>query len=312
MSLRAVTGLVGLLASTAASPAQLVLCSQSPSLPKWMALPTAGGPAVTLKSASGLCATVMKGAALPCDPTGAGCLGAGDCATAPKFTLVKNGKTSNLKTMVGGKSFCVDAESGGSRVQLYECVNTANQGWSVGDGEIKETFSGNGATNGLIGLSNATACKQWGPPPPAPRPPPPPPSQFCPQYHPIHAGNVYDPSGPLIAEDGTFHTWEDAGAWSHWWSKDLVHWEGNFSTSTKFGGDTGSVSPTPSGVYAFWPIMGGPGKGSIASAKSLDPKGRLEEWDIRGATIPMPKRINAGESVSHFTRLRELELELLA
>lgn len=69
---------------------------------------------------------------------------------------------------------------------------------------------------------------------------------------------------------------------------------GNFSTSTHFGGDTGSVSPTPSGVYAFWPIMGGPGKGSIGSAKSLDPKAGLGSWDQRGPTIPMPKRINAG------------------
>ena len=130
---------------------------------------------------------------------------------------------------------------------------------------------------------------------PHPLPPPPPPtSKFCPQYHPIHAGNVYDPSGPLIAKDGTFHTWEDAGSWSHWWSEDLIHWNGNFSTSTAFGADTGSVSPTPSGVYAFWPIMDGKGKGSIASAASLDPKANLEQWDIRGATIAMPKRINAG------------------
>jgi hypothetical protein len=128
----------------------------------------------------------------------------------------------------------------------------------------------------------------------AAKPPPPPPSAFCPKYHPIHAGNVYDPSGPLLDKDGTWHTWEDAGAWSHWWSKDLIHWKGNFSTSTGFGGDTGSVSPTPSGVYAFWPIMGGPGKGSIASAKSKDPEAGLYAWDQRGATIPMPKRINAG------------------
>ena len=122
----------------------------------------------------------------------------------------------------------------------------------------------------------------------------PPLSKFCPQYHPIHAGNVYDPSGPIQAKDGTWHTWEDAGAWSHWWSKDLIHWEGNFTTSTKFGGDTGSVSPTPSGVYAFWPIMSGPGRGQIGSAKSLDPEAGLQHWEQRGPTIPMPKRINAG------------------
>ena len=125
-------------------------------------------------------------------------------------------------------------------------------------------------------------------------PPPPPPSAFCPKYHPIHAPNVYDPSGPLLDEQGNWHTWEDAGAWSHWVSKDLIHWKGDFKTSTHFGGDTGSVSPTPSGVYAFWPIMGGPGKGSIGSAKSKDPSGGMTQWDQRGPTIPMPSRINAG------------------
>ena len=40
--------------------------------------------------------------------------------------------------------------------------------------------------------------------------------------------------------------------------------------------------------------MGGPGRGSIGSAKSLDPDTGLYEWDQRGPTIPMPKRINAG------------------
>ena len=59
-----------------------------------------------------------------------------------------------------------------------------------------------------------------------------------------------------------------------------------FCSLQGFGGDTGSVSPTPSGVYAFWPIMGGVGKGSIASAKSLDPEAGLYEWDQRGPTIP--------------------------
>ena len=103
-----------------------------------------------------------------------------------------------------------------------------------------------------------------------------------------------DPSGPLLDEQGNWHTWEDAGAWSHWVSKDLIHWKGDFKTSTHFGGDTGSVSPTPSGVYAFWPIMGGPGKGSIGSAKSKDPSGGMTQWDQRGPTIPMPSRINAG------------------
>jgi len=46
------------------------------------------------------------------------------------------------------------------------------------------------------------------------------------------------------------------------------------------------------GVYAFWPIMSGEGKGSIGSAKAAD--ANLTSWIHRGATIPMPARINTG------------------
>ena len=117
-------------------------------------------------------------------------------------------------------------------------------------------------------------------------------SPFCPKYHPIHDRNVYDPSGPLLDKTGLWHAWEDDGAWSHWTSHDLIHWSGDFKASTHFGGDTGSVSPTPSGVYAFWPIMSGPGRGAIGSAKATD--AGLTNWTHRGPTIPMPARINTG------------------
>ncbi len=175
--------------NAAASPGQLVLCNDAPSLPKWASpLPSVGATAVAIKTAAGgQCVSLIKDAPLPCDPHGAGCLGLGSCATAPKFTLVANGNTHNLRTVVSGKQYCVDAESGGSRVQLYSCVSSANQGWTVQNGEIEETFSSKGGGGGLLGLSNASSCKTWGPPPP---PPPPPPSAFCPKYHPIHAGNV--------------------------------------------------------------------------------------------------------------------------
>lgn len=121
-------------------------------------------------------------------------------------------------------------------------------------------------------------------------PPPPPESEFCPQYHPIRNPSVYDPSGPLLDEHGLWHTWEDYGAWSHWTSHDLIHWNGTFARSTHFGGDTGSVSPTASGVYAFWPIM--PHSVQIGSARARTPS--LTDWEMRGPTIDMPKRINAG------------------
>ena len=124
------------------------------------------------------------------------------------------------------------------------------------------------------------------------RAPPPPPPPFCARYHPIHNGRLYDPSGPLMDSGGEWHVWEDLGAWSHWTSSDLVHWSGSFGASTHFGADTGSVSPTPSGVYAFWPIMSGPGKGAIGSARATNDS--MLDWVHRGATIPMPARINTG------------------
>jgi hypothetical protein len=49
---------------------------------------------------------------------------------------------------------------------------------------------------------------------------------FCARYHPIHDHNVYDPSGPLLDDDGVWHQWEDDGGWSHWTSRDLIHWNG--------------------------------------------------------------------------------------
>jgi len=150
-----------------------------------------------------------------------------------------------------------------------------------------------GADGAFIGMEANPDCKPFGPPPPPPPPPPTPPNPYCVAYHPIHDGNVYDPSGPLLDDTGLWHTWEDDGAWSHWTSKDLIHWEGSFKVNTtNFGGDTGSVSPTPSGVYAFWPIMGGLGKGEIGSAKATDAS--MTSWIHRGPTIPMPSRINAG------------------
>lgn len=122
--------------------------------------------------------------------------------------------------------------------------------------------------------------------------PPSAPSPFCAKYHAIHDANVYDPSGPLLDLSGTWHLWEDFGSWSHWTSTDLIHWSGSFGASTHFSRDTGSVSPTPSGIYAFWPIMDGPGKGAIGSAKATNDS--MLEWDHRGPTIPKPVRINTG------------------
>jgi hypothetical protein len=112
---------------------------------------------------------------------------------------------------------------------------------------------------------------------------------FCARYHPIQDKDVYDVSGPLLDQTGKWHTWDDWGGWSHWTSNDLIHWEGTFdkASGTGFGGLTGSVSPTPSGIYALWP-SGEP----IGSAKATNAS--MVEWEQRGPTISMPSRINTG------------------
>ena len=94
---------------------------------------------------------------------------------------------------------------------------------------------------------------------------------FCPKYHPIHSSYLFDPSGALLDENGLWHLWEDEGSWSHWTSRDLIHWSGALVNGTGFSQDTGAVSPTPSGAYALWPIMGGTNNADIASAKAKTP-----------------------------------------
>eukprot|EP00039_Didymoeca_costata_P002756 m.62337 g.62337 ORF g.62337 m.62337 type:complete len:523 (-) comp11503_c0_seq1:37-1605(-) len=174
--------------------------------------------------------------------------------------------------------YCLDDFSG-QALQLYKCVNSPNQNFRT-DGSSSSILAQWGAMYGAhVGVDGTGQCNAYAP-------------AYCPKYHPIRDGNVYDPSGPLLDNNGTWHTWEDDGAWSHWTSRDLIHWSGSFHNSTNFGGDTGSVTPTQSGVYAFWPIMNGEGKGAIGSAVAMD--AALTQWNHRGPTIPKPARITTG------------------
>lgn len=279
----------------APAPPRIQLCDSSSAagdFTKWT-VPAAGAPAapITVSIAGNgsnclITASQVGPGNTKCDPTGKGCATIGACAGAPLFSV----KGADIVTASG--TVCIDFEQGVA-VQLYPCVQSSNQGWHF-DAESGKIVSTDTAFNGAyIGLSSDGNCKPFGPPAPAPPAPPAPRNPYCVNYHPIHDGNVYDPSGPLLDATGLWHTWEDDGAWSHWTSKDLIHWSGSFrDNTTHFGGDTGSVSPTPSGVYAFWPIMGGPDRGWIGSAKATD--ATLTNWDQRGKTVPQPKRINAG------------------
>ena len=215
-----------------------------------------GAPAtIAMRTNATQCLTVQTaplsdGKTCAAAPDGRGCVTLGPCAAAGKWQLgpSKTAPGQSFITSVDiseNGTFCLDflSDKKGRDVaaQLAKCDQSRQQQhWIV------DTDAGTIGAGWLAGLFlgvEGLAC-------PNPPPPPPPPgaSPFCAKYHPIHDGNVYDPSGPLRAHDGTWHTWEDDGGWSHWTSKDLIHWSGSFRESTRFGGDTGSVSPTPSGV----------------------------------------------------------------
>ena len=103
--------------------------------------------------------------------------------------------------------------------------------------------------------------------------------------------------GPLLDATGLWHTWEDDGAWSHWTSKDLIHWSGSFrENTTHFGGDTGSVSPTPSGVYAFWPGENAHRSTFLAVFEGTD--------GARCPPPPPPPRTRGGEWLKHPINVR--------
>jgi hypothetical protein len=110
---------------------------------------------------------------------------------------------------------------------------------------------------------------------------------WCALLHPLRSHYLFDPSGPLLDERGVWHLWEDEGSWSHWTSRDLVHWEGALVNGTNFSQDTGAVSVTPAGTYAFWPLMDGRAPiTEIASAVALTPVsgpfGGPAQWKHRG------------------------------
>lgn len=137
------------------------------------------------------------------------------------------------------------------------------------------------------------------PEPPAPKPEPPAASGvFCPRFHPIGGTKVFDPSGPLLDDSGRWHLWEDEGGWSNFSSRDLMRWQGTLRSSTHFNGLTGSVSPTPSGTYAFWPGRNKVGVSAIESAVCEDctNDGGWSNWTHRGFPpgLVVPAREAAG------------------
>lgn len=127
------------------------------------------------------------------------------CASAPKWQMVQASQAGavNLVTTVASKKICVDDFLTAGVLQAYPCVDSPNQAFRFNDTlhTLQDNWWGG---SGVMSLSNTPNCKPDGPPV----------SPFCPQYHPIHEKNVYDPSGPLLDNQGLWHTWEDDGGWS--------------------------------------------------------------------------------------------------
>jgi hypothetical protein len=219
-----------------------------------------------------------------------------DCSAAGRFRFHANGTVSVSKP--GGSvpaGLCLEAPPsaahGGRSVQASPCSGSSSQQWAIG---VNGTLvAAGGPSDGFC----ATGCAE----------PPVDSRSFCPRLHRIHDagvgfGGVADPCGPLLDGDGLWHVWDDTGGWSHWTSSDLVHWQGSLESSTNFSGATGSVSPTPGGVFAHWPIIAGGADDSevgamnccaeIGSAKAAD--GALTQWEQRGPTISRPARATSG------------------
>eukprot|EP00041_Stephanoeca_diplocostata_P025894 m.689101 g.689101 ORF g.689101 m.689101 type:complete len:673 (+) comp22846_c0_seq14:395-2413(+) len=278
----------------ATDPVGLVMCDSitDPSNQYWKVDRSNGAQStIALQADATKCFVLSPTASgVTCDPNGAGCITLGNCGTAPTWSVkpIVGDKRNQvtLVTELHGTLHCLDFFAD-KVAQAYPCVGSSNQKWQLNGSAIRVfDMSPEPAFLSLASTGNCTRAV-------APTVPPNPDMVFCPKYHPVHDKNVYDPSGPLLDYSGVWHTWEDDGGWSHWTSTDLIHWNGSFTDSTHFSGDTGSVSPTPSGVYAFWPILGGQGPIDIGSAVSTDTT-RFTTWDIRGPTIPQPTRITTG------------------
>ena len=104
----------------------------------------------------------------------------------------------------------------------------------------------------------------------------------CPQYHWTHMGrNSFDPSGPLLQPDGTWHVFPNSGGWGHCTSPDLLHWNCSHP-ATGFDGDTGSISVTPQGTFALWP---GVGNATGQIFRAVPGGADLDTWTTTGDVV---------------------------
>ena len=98
----------------------------------------------------------------------------------------------------------------------------------------------------------------------------------------ICGSSLFDPSGPIQRSDGTWHLFEDAGGWSHYYSRDLLHWTETNST-THFSSMTGSIAVTDAGTFAIWPDGG---QTLFNRSEALDVG--LTKWGPKSTVVRLP------------------------
>eukprot|EP01046_Picozoa_sp_COSAG06_P034882 COSAG06_NODE_3695_length_4999_cov_8.221837_5_plen_391_part_00 len=108
---------------------------------------------------------------------------------------------------------------------------------------------------------------------------------YTPLLH-ICGSSLYDPSAPILRSDGTWHLFEDAGGWSHYHSKDLLHWTKS-TTTTHFSGMTGSIAVTEKGTFAIWPDGG---QKIFNRSQALDVG--LTKWGPKSTVLSLPPGVS--------------------
>lgn len=196
------------LCSTACALGDVVavtLCPAAQAL-HFKAVPTAAAAApLELKAKPGTCLAIGHGCA------GRGCIIEAPCKSAPawKTAPAPGGNGVLVQTMLGQAAVCLDFNQALNRAQAYDCGKSGayvNQHWGVdaSSGTIHTTMAG-----------EKSLCMHSVPPPPPPAPKPPPPTpappvtpEACSKYHATGNPFSYDPSGPLLLPDGTWHVCE--------------------------------------------------------------------------------------------------------
>lgn len=285
-------------------PPSLCTCSADSAASQALIFPAVGQPGtIRLAENSTQCLVASKQAGdITCDGI---CLTFAPCASTeapPARVLIRpKANATGFYTIFNADnaSLCLDFNMAVSYTQWYTCLGDPNQSYRLqtdGDGD-RDSGDGSvtrgawGAAQGgapapnrlVVGFNDDNDCITLRTAPCM--------NAFCPRYHAIQSPGLYDPSGPLQTADGVWHMWEDKGAWTHYTSRDLLHWASTNPPTTGFDGLTGSIASTPEGIYAFWPASNQTG---IFSAQAADVPD-LNLWHSRqNMSITVPSYVPSG------------------